>query len=102
MPYLRGHGTTLFRSQGAPRSAQQAALAHDGIALMDALRIPDAVVAGFDWRARAADIMAALWPGRCTASVSVSGYLVGSQAANANPLVSIGPSCGRPRRERES
>ncbi|HWW55619.1 MAG TPA: alpha/beta hydrolase [Sphingopyxis sp.] len=86
VPHLRGHGTTLFRSEATPRNAQQAALAADGIALMDALRIPKAIVAGFDWGARTADIMAALWPGRCTALVSVSGYLIGSQAANAKPL----------------
>ena len=86
VPHLRGHGTTLFRSEATPRNAQQAALAADGIALMDALRIPKAVVAGFDWGARTADIMAALWPERCTALVSVSGYLIGSQAAGARPL----------------
>ena len=86
VPHLRGHGTTLVRSEATPRNAQQAALAADGIALMDALRIPKAVVAGFDWGARTADIMAALWPERCTALVSVSGYLIGSQAANAKPL----------------
>lgn len=86
VPHLRGHGTTLFRSEATPRNAQQAALAADGIALMDALRIPKAIVAGFDWGARTADIMAALWPERCTALVSVSGYLIGSQAANAKPL----------------
>ncbi len=86
VPHLRGHGTTRFRSEATPRNAQQAALAADGIALMDALRIPKAIVAGFDWGARTADIMAALWPGRCTALVSVSGYLIGSQAANAKPL----------------
>lgn len=86
VPHLRGHGSTLFRSETTARNAQQAALAADGIALMDALRIPAAIVAGFDWGARTADIMAALWPTRCTALVSVSGYLIGSQAANATPL----------------
>jgi pimeloyl-ACP methyl ester carboxylesterase len=86
VPYLRGHGATLFRSEATPRNAQQAALAADGIALMDALGIKKAVVAGFDWGARTADIMAVLWPERCTALVSVSGYLIGSQAGNAKPL----------------
>lgn len=86
VPHLRGHGTTLFRSEATPRNAQQAALAADGIALMDALGIRKAVVAGFDWGARTADIMAVLWPERCVALVSVSGYLIGSQAANAKPL----------------
>jgi len=86
VPYLRGHGATLFRSAATPRNAQQAALAADGLALMDALGIEKAVVAGFDWGARIADIMAVLWPERCTALVSVSGYLIGSQAGNAKPL----------------
>jgi pimeloyl-ACP methyl ester carboxylesterase len=86
VPHLRGHGTTLFHSASTPRNAQQAALAADGIALMDALGIQKAVVAGFDWGARTADIMAVLWPERCKALVSVSGYLIGSQAANAKPL----------------
>lgn len=86
IPHLRGHGTTIFRSASAVRNAQQAALATDGIALMDALGITRAVVAGFDWGARTADIMAALWPERCKALVSVSGYLIGSQAGNARPL----------------
>jgi pimeloyl-ACP methyl ester carboxylesterase len=86
IPHLRGHGTTLFRSASTPRNAQQAALAADGIALMDALGIPKAVVAGFDWGARTANIMAVLWPERCKALVSVSGYLIGSQAGNAKPL----------------
>lgn len=86
IPHLRGHGTTMFRSAAAARNAQQAALGADGIALMDALGIKKAVVAGFDWGARTADIMAALWPERCTALVSVSGYLIGSQAGNVAPL----------------
>ncbi|WP_375194358.1 alpha/beta fold hydrolase [Sphingobium sp.] len=86
VPHLRGHGSTVFRSAEAPRNGQQAALAADGIALMDALGIRRAVVAGFDWGARTADIMAVLWPERCRALVSVSGYLIGSQAANARPL----------------
>lgn len=86
VPHLRGHGTTRFRDAATPRNGQQAAIAADGIALMDALGIYQAVVAGFDWGARTADIMAALWPERCKALVSVSGYLIGSQAANAKPL----------------
>lgn len=86
VPYLRGYGTTVFQSQDTPRNAQQAALAADGIALMDALGIRQAIVGGFDWGARTADIMAVLWPERCKALVSVSGYLIGSQAANATPL----------------
>ncbi|WP_243852904.1 alpha/beta fold hydrolase [Sphingomonas naasensis] len=86
IPHLRGHGSTVFRAASTPRNAQQAALAADGIALMDALRIEKAVVAGFDWGARTANIMAVLWPQRCTALVSVSGYLIGSQAGNAKPL----------------
>lgn len=86
VPHLRGHGSTVFRSAEMPRNAQQAALAADGLALMDALRIERAIVAGFDWGARTADIMAVLWPERCKALVSVSGYLIGSQAGNAKPL----------------
>lgn len=86
VPHLRGYGTTVFRSSETPRNAQQAALAADGLALMDALGIRQAIVAGFDWGARTADIMAVLWPERCRGLVSVSGYLIGSQAANAKPL----------------
>ncbi|WP_454715520.1 alpha/beta fold hydrolase [Caulobacter segnis] len=86
VPHLRGHGTTRFRATETPRNGQQAALAMDGIALLDALGISRAIVAGFDWGARTADIMAALWPERCKALVSVSGYLIGSQKANAAPL----------------
>ncbi len=85
-PHLRGYGTTRFRSDGALRNGQQAALAHDVIALMDALMIQRAVIAGFDWGARTANIVAALWPERCQAMVSVSGYLIGSQEANKAPL----------------
>jgi pimeloyl-ACP methyl ester carboxylesterase len=86
VPYLRGYGTTRFRSATTPRNGQQAALAVDMIALMDALKIKKAVIGGFDWGARTADIMAALWPERVTALVSVSGYLIGSQAGNIAPL----------------
>jgi pimeloyl-ACP methyl ester carboxylesterase len=86
VPYLRGYGTTRFLSPDTTRNGQQAALAVDAIALLDALHIDNAVVAGFDWGARTANILAALWPQRCTALVSVSGYLIGSQAANQQPL----------------
>jgi pimeloyl-ACP methyl ester carboxylesterase len=86
VPYLRGYGGTAFRSANTARNGQQAALALDIIALMDALKIPRAVIGGFDWGARTADIIAALWPERCQALVSVSGYLIGSQKANEAPL----------------
>jgi len=86
IPYLRGHGTTRFRSDETLRNGQQSALAVDAIALMDALDIDRAIVAGFDWGARTADIVAALWPERCGGLVSVSGYLIGSQAAGGVPL----------------
>ncbi|MBN8874918.1 MAG: alpha/beta hydrolase [Rhodospirillales bacterium] len=86
VPYLRGYGTTRFLDTATVRNGQQAALAEDVIALMDALRIRQAILAGFDWGARTADIVAALWPDRCRALVSVSGYLIGSQAANKAPL----------------
>jgi pimeloyl-ACP methyl ester carboxylesterase len=86
VPYLRGYGTTRFLSTDALRSGQQAVLALDALALMDALGIERAVVAGFDWGARTADILAALWPERCTGLVSVSGYLIGSQKAGETPL----------------
>ncbi len=86
MPWLRGYGDTRFLSADTPRNGQQAALAVDTIALLDALKIDQAIVAGFDWGARTADILAALWPERCKALVSVSGYLIGSQAANRAPL----------------
>jgi len=86
MPYLRGYGTTRFLSAGTLRNGQQSALAVDTVALMDALKIERAVIGGFDWGARTANIVAALWPERCKALVSVSGYLIGSQAANRMPL----------------
>jgi pimeloyl-ACP methyl ester carboxylesterase len=85
-PYLRGYGTTRFLSDNALRNGQQAALAVDAVALMDALGIDTAVIGGFDWGARTANVVAALWPERCTAMVSVSGYLIGSQEANKVPL----------------
>ena len=80
VPYLRGYGSTRFLSSETIRNGQQSVVAVDIIALMDALRIQKAIVAGFDWGARTADIMAALWPERCKALVSVSGYLIGSPA----------------------
>jgi pimeloyl-ACP methyl ester carboxylesterase len=86
VPYLRGFGTTRFRSDDTVRNGEQAALALDVIALLDALGIERAVLAGFDWGARTAAIVAALWPQRCTGLVSVSGYLIGSQEAGKRPL----------------
>ncbi|PTR01394.1 pimeloyl-ACP methyl ester carboxylesterase [Mucilaginibacter yixingensis] len=86
VPYLRGYGSTRFLSAQTVRNGQQAALALDIIAFMDALKIQKAVIGGFDWGARTADIIAALFPERCKALVSVSGYLIGSQQANVAPL----------------
>jgi len=86
VPYLRGYGTTRFLSNETLRNGQQSVVAVDIINLMDALKIQTAIVAGFDWGARTADIMAAIWPERCKGIVSVSGYLIGSPAANAAPL----------------
>jgi pimeloyl-ACP methyl ester carboxylesterase len=86
IPYLRGFGTTRFLSAGTIRSGEPGATASDLTALMDALHIPSAVVAGFDWGARTADVVAALWPERVKGLVSVSGYLIGSQPAGRQPL----------------
>ena len=86
VPYLRGFGTTQFLSKNTPRNAQQAVVAVDVTSFMDALSIDQAIIAGFDWGARTTDIVAALWPERCKAMVSVSGYLIGSQEANKAPL----------------
>ncbi|MBW4565619.1 MAG: alpha/beta hydrolase [Mojavia pulchra JT2-VF2] len=86
IPYLRGYGTTRFLSSETFRNGQQSAIAVDIIALMDALRIEKAIIGGFDWGARTANIIAALWPERCKALVSVSGYLIGSPEANKTPL----------------
>jgi pimeloyl-ACP methyl ester carboxylesterase len=86
VPYSRGHGTTHFLSSQTVRNGQQSLLAVDVIELMDALKIGEAIVAGYDWGARTACIIAALWPERCKALVSVSGYLIGSLAANRMPL----------------
>src|ERR1700693_6198036 len=86
VPYLRRYGTTPFLSSETPRNGQQSAVAVDIVALMDALKIEKATIGGFDWGARTADIIAALWPERCKALVSVSGYLIGSQEAGKAPL----------------
>ncbi len=86
VPYVRGYGTTRFLSSGTLRNGQQAVVALDTIALMDALKIEKATLAGFDWGARTANIIAALWPERCKTLVSVSGYLIGSQEAGKMPL----------------
>ncbi len=86
VPNLRGYGSTRFLSADTPRNGQQSVFAADVVALMDALQISTALVGGCDWGARTACIVAALWPERCKALVSVSGYLIGSQAANAMPL----------------
>ncbi|HEY6806423.1 MAG TPA: alpha/beta hydrolase [Pyrinomonadaceae bacterium] len=86
VPYLRGYGSTTFVSADTVRNGQPAALAEDVIALMDALKIDKPIIGGFDWGARSADIVAAIWPERCKGLVSVSGYLIGSQAGNRAPL----------------
>ncbi len=86
VPYLRGYGTTRFLAADTLRNGEPGAIAEDTIALMNALEIPQAILAGFDWGARTANIIAAVWPDRCKAQVSVSGYLIGSQAAGRSPL----------------
>ena len=86
VPYLRGYGTTRFLDDATPRNGQQSVIAVDIIALMDSLQIAQATIAGYDWGARTANIVAALWPERCKAMVSVSGYLIGSQERNKTPL----------------
>jgi pimeloyl-ACP methyl ester carboxylesterase len=86
VPYLRGYGTTHFLSSDTIRNGQQSVVAVDIVALMDALEIKDAVICGFDWGARTANIIAALWPERCKAMVSVSGYLIGNQESGKIPL----------------
>ena len=83
VPFARGYGTTRFRSDATVRNGQQAALAVDVTTLMDALGIGKAILGGYDWGGRSADVVAALWPDRCTGLVSVSGYLIGSQAAGS-------------------
>jgi pimeloyl-ACP methyl ester carboxylesterase len=86
VPFLRGYGSTRFLSDDTLRNGQPAALGVDAIDLMDALHIESAIVGGFDWGARTANVLGALWPERCRGTVSVSGYLVGGQAANQAPL----------------
>jgi pimeloyl-ACP methyl ester carboxylesterase len=86
VPYLRGHGTTCFRSDATFRDPQQVVFALDVLALLDALGIATAILAGFDWGSRTADIIAALWPERCTALVSVTGYLITNRQGNKQPL----------------
>jgi pimeloyl-ACP methyl ester carboxylesterase len=86
VPYLRGYGTTRFLSSDTLRNGQPSAIASDTIALMDALKIEKAILAGFDWGARTVNIVSALWPERCKATVSVSGYLIGNQEAGKMPL----------------
>jgi pimeloyl-ACP methyl ester carboxylesterase len=86
VPYLRGYGSTRFLSSDTVRNGQQSVIAFDVIALMNALEIQKAIIAGFDWGARTANIVAVLWPERCKAMVSVSGYLIGNQKAGAMPL----------------
>src|ERR1700733_11181677 len=86
VPYLRGYGSTRFLSSETMRNGQQAVVAVDIVALMDVLKIDKATIGGFDWGARTANIIAALWPGRCKAMVSVSGYLIGNQEAGKMPL----------------
>jgi len=86
VPYVRGYGSTRFLSDATTRNGQPSALARDTIDLMDALKIQKAIIAGFDWGARTANIVAALWPERCKAIVSVSGYLIGNQEAGRLPL----------------
>ncbi|MGW5419746.1 alpha/beta fold hydrolase [Streptomyces sp. NPDC003943] len=85
VPYLRGHGTTRFLSRRTPRTAEQSAIALDIIALMDALKIDKAVLAGFDWGSRTADIIAALWPERVKALVSTGGYVITDRRAQLEP-----------------
>jgi pimeloyl-ACP methyl ester carboxylesterase len=86
VPYLRGYGTTRFFSTEAARNGEESVVAADIIAMMDALKIEKAIIGGFDWGARTANIIAVLWPERCKAMVSVSGYLIGTPKANATPL----------------
>jgi pimeloyl-ACP methyl ester carboxylesterase len=86
VPHLRGHGTTRFLSSGTFRNTQQSVVALDIIALMDVLKIEQAILAGYDWGARTANIIAALWPERCKAMVSVNGYLINNRERNKLPL----------------
>ncbi len=86
VPHLRGHGTTRFLDSANPRSAQQAAVALDQIALLDALKIDRAVIVGYDWGARTGCIIAALWPERCIGLLSVNGYIMTNRPGNKLPL----------------
>ncbi|MFF5172814.1 alpha/beta fold hydrolase [Micromonospora sp. NPDC000089] len=86
VPHLRGFGTTRIRAADAPRNGQQAALAADTLAFLDALGVASATLAGFDWGARTACVIAALWPERCRGLVAVSGYLIAAQESGRNPL----------------
>src|SRR5262249_7089642 len=86
VPHLRGYGTTRFLSKDAVRNGQPSALALDVVSLLDALKLQQAILAGFDWGARSAGIVAALWPERCKGLVAVSGYLIGNQEAGKIPL----------------
>jgi len=92
VPYLRGYGSTRFLSSTTPRNGQQSVVAVDIIALMDALKIGRAILGGFDWGARTADIIAALWPERCKGLVSVSGYLIGSHTRTPGPMPRSSPA----------
>jgi pimeloyl-ACP methyl ester carboxylesterase len=87
VPYMRGHGTTTFRSSSTPRDAQQSVMALDVLALMDALKIEKAILVGFDLGSRSADIIAALWPRRCKALVSTTGYLITNPVNNLEPAI---------------
>lgn len=98
VPYLRGYGPTRFLSGDTVRNGQQSVVAVDIIALMDALKVEKATIGGYDWDARTADFIAALWPDRCKALVSVSGYLIGNHESGKSPL----PPCrGHHRRRRK-
>jgi pimeloyl-ACP methyl ester carboxylesterase len=92
VPHLRGHGSTRFLDAATPRSGQQAAIGVDVIALMDALKIPTAVLAGYDWGGRAACVVAALWPERCAGLVSVNNYLIQDIAHAGTPLGAVAPN----------
>ena len=85
VPYLRGFGPTRFLSDATPRSGEQAALGADLLALMDALHIPKAVLAGYDWGGRAACVVAALWPERCAGLLSFNSYNIQNIAKSMEP-----------------
>ncbi|EKF44231.1 alpha/beta hydrolase fold protein [Nitratireductor indicus C115] len=94
MPLFRGYETPRFQSSDTPRNAQLSVFTADMIALMDVFDIDKAIVADFDWGARTVNIMASLWPERCQAMVSVSGYLIGSKKGNGKPLPPAPNICG--------